>query len=190
MTAIGHSRNFVLPGKRLRERRGALVIRDLDEVLVGIADVDRLDRADGAGARPRPGDDRHPAALQMGDEFGQRHLGDEAQIAGARGRLVGDQPRDVVSRVQVDLLLAETQRRPPFAEMHDLHAEHPRVEGAGSLDVGDGQDEVIETRDVHCRPRFALSLVEQMRHVLHAAADKGHHGETDQQQKKHGAHAG
>ena len=72
----------------------------------------------------------------MRDDLGDRRLGDEAQIAGARGRPVGDQARDVVGRVQVDLLLAEAQRRPPFAEGDDLHAEHPRIEGAGALDIG------------------------------------------------------
>ena len=55
--------------------------------------------------------------------------------------------------MQVDLLLPETQRRPPLAKGDDLHAEHPRVEIAGARDIGDGQDEMIETRDLHGRPR-------------------------------------
>src|SRR5262249_21750094 len=103
------------------------IIRDLDEVLVRVADIDRLDRPDGAGARSRSGDDRHLATLQVRDDLGDRHLGDEAQIARARGRPVGDETGDVVGRVQVDLLLAEAQRGASLAEFDDLHAEDARV---------------------------------------------------------------
>src|SRR5437870_2462065 len=67
------------------------VIRDLDQVLVGVADIDGLDGADRTGARPGPGDDRHAAAREMRGDLGERRLGDEAQIARARRRLVGDE---------------------------------------------------------------------------------------------------
>src|SRR4051794_4696591 len=87
-----------------------LVVRDLDQVLVRVANVDRLDRADGAGAWSRPGDDRHVALLQMRDDLGEGRRGDEAQIGGAGRGSIGDQAGDVVGRVQIDLLLAEAQR--------------------------------------------------------------------------------
>src|SRR5947199_370763 len=82
-----------------------------------------------------PSDDRHRAALEMRDDFSERQLGDKAQIAGAWGRLVGDQPRDVVGGMQVDLLLAEAQRGAPLTEGDDLHPEHPCIKGAGALDI-------------------------------------------------------
>jgi hypothetical protein len=89
----------------------------------------------------------------MRDHLGERRLGDEAQIARARSRLVGDQPGDVVGRMQVDLLLPEAKRDPPFAEGHHRHAEHPGIEFAGMADIGDGQHEMVETRDLHGRLR-------------------------------------
>src|SRR5438034_1065902 len=47
------------------------IIRDFDEVVVGIADIDRLDRADGAGARSRPGDHRDTAFLEVRNDLGE-----------------------------------------------------------------------------------------------------------------------
>src|SRR5437763_8657230 len=90
------------------------VIGDFDQVLVGVADIDGLDRADCAGARAGAGYDRNLAALQMRDDFGERRVGDEAQIAGAGGRPIGDQPGDVVGGMEVDLLLPEAQRGAPL----------------------------------------------------------------------------
>src|ERR1700704_1964251 len=97
----------------------------------------------------------------MRDDFGERRLADEAQIARARGRLDGNKARDVVRRMKVDLLLPETQRRTALAKGHDLHPEPPRVEIAGASDIGDRQDEMVQARDLHGRPRNrieALSL--------------------------------
>ena len=51
-------------GLQLRSTCGS-VIRDFDQVLVGVADIDGLDRADGAGARAGTRNDRDVAALQM-----------------------------------------------------------------------------------------------------------------------------
>src|SRR5437764_14691768 len=79
------------------------VIGDFDQVLVGVADIDGLDRADCAGARAGAGYDRNLAMLQMRDDLGKWRFGDETQIAGAGCRLVGDQAGDVVGGMQVDL---------------------------------------------------------------------------------------
>src|SRR5438477_8665598 len=109
-------------------RGGMLIIRDLDQVVVGVADIDGLDRADSAGARAGPGDDRNAEAPEMDDDFSERGLADKAQIARAGGRLVGDKTGDVVGRVQVDLLLAKAERGAPLAKRDDLHAEDACVE--------------------------------------------------------------
>ena len=50
--------------------------------------------------------------------------------------------------VEVDLLVAEAQREPAFAERLGPHPE-ALVEGDGRVDVADGQDEVIEGCDAH-----------------------------------------
>jgi hypothetical protein len=85
----------------------------------------------------------------MRGHLGERKLGDEAQIARARGRLVGDETGHVIGRMQVDLLLAKAQCGAPFAKGDDLHPQHPRIELAGAGDVGDGQHEVVEAVDLH-----------------------------------------
>src|SRR5207248_7217081 len=50
------------------------VIGDFDQVLVGVADIDGLDRADCAGARAGPGNDWNLAMLQMRDNLGKRRV--------------------------------------------------------------------------------------------------------------------
>src|SRR5258708_22011152 len=84
-----------------------LIVRKLDEVVVGVADIERGDRADSPGTRSWPGDDRHAAFVDVLDDLGDRRLGDKAEIARPRGRLIGDKPRDVVGGMQVNLLLAK-----------------------------------------------------------------------------------
>ena len=50
--------------------------------------------------------------------------------------------------VQIDLLIAEMERDSPFAERLQAHAE-AFVERDRRVDVGDGQDEVVEGGDAH-----------------------------------------
>ena len=72
----------------------------------------------------------------MCGHLGERNLGDEAEVARSRSRLVGDETGDVVGWMQGDLLLPEAQCGAPFTESHDLHPEHPGIELAGAGDVG------------------------------------------------------
>ena len=58
--------------------RGFSVIGDLDQVQVRVTYIDRLYRADRAGARPRSRDDRNAAAFEMGRHFSQRYRRNEA----------------------------------------------------------------------------------------------------------------
>jgi len=57
----------------------------------------------------------------------------------------------VVDVVQVELLLAERERRALLPERHDVRAKHLLVEGAGRHDVAHGQDEVIDALNLHGR---------------------------------------
>lgn len=50
--------------------------------------------------------------------------------------------------VQVDLLVAETEREPPLAERLPAHAK-AFVERDRRVDVDNGQDEVVEGGDAH-----------------------------------------
>src|SRR5262249_7953061 len=126
-------------------------VRDLDEIPVGVAHVDRLDGAERARLLHRAFLDGHAERAQMADPLAEWSVAEEAQVAGA-----GRRPRRVglvllADLVEVDLLLAERERRPPGAEGHDLHAERPRVEVAGGPDVLNRQHEVIEPREHHVK---------------------------------------
>ena len=67
----------------------------------------------------------------MRGHFGERDLGDEAEVTRSRCRLVCDETGNVVGRVQVDLLLTNAQRRAPFAKGGDLHPQHSSIKLAG-----------------------------------------------------------
>jgi hypothetical protein len=51
--------------------------------------------------------------------------------------------------VQIELVGAEPQRAPAVPEGDRLHAEHAHVEVDGLVDVGDGQDQVVDAIDHH-----------------------------------------
>jgi hypothetical protein len=53
--------------------------------------------------------------------------------------------------VQINFLLPEAQCRPSFAEMNDLHPQHPGIKLAGLFDIGHRQDQVIKPFDMHNR---------------------------------------
>src|SRR6516162_8199505 len=134
---------------RRKRAKATSIIRDLDQVQIRVANIDRLYRADRTSTWPRSRHDGNPARLEMRGYFGERHRSNETQVARTRSRLVGDQARDIAGRMQVDLLLAKAQRGAAFAKAHDLHSEHLRVKFAGAVDIRDGQNQMIEPFDVH-----------------------------------------
>src|SRR3546814_6236528 len=86
-----------------------------------------------------------------------RRLGDQAEIAAAGRRIRRVRHEFAPRLVQVDLLPAEGERGAALAEAHDLHAEDPAVEGAGRLDVADGEHEMVDAVDLH-PPSFSAGL--------------------------------
>ncbi|KAG0751414.1 hypothetical protein G6F24_014347 [Rhizopus arrhizus] len=83
----------------------------------------------------------------MGQHIGSRRARDQAQIGTARRGLRGVRLQRCTGRVQVDLLLAELQRSAAGAETHDLHAKHALIEVTAALDVGNGEDQMVEAVD-------------------------------------------
>src|SRR3546814_10420488 len=92
----------------------------------------------------------------LGD-LADRRLGDQAEIAAAGRRIRRVRHEFAPRLVQVDLLPAEGERGAALAEAHDLHAEDPAVEGAGRLDVADGEHEMVDAVDLH-PPSFSAGL--------------------------------
>jgi len=89
----------------------------------------------------------------MGEDLIWRGGGEQAKVraAGHRaGRVRGDLPPGLV---QVDLAGAELQGTPPVSEDDGPHPEHPFVEAAGQVHVGDRQDKMVQAGDGDCRCR-------------------------------------
>ncbi len=121
---------------------------DLDQVPVRIAQVDRQDRPGGAAAGHWALFDRDAAGGQMGDPAPQRRIGQEAEVGGTGYGAPGHRGEGRGGGVQVDLLGAEGQgvaRRPAGRREGDRgHAQGACVEGHAGVDVGDGQDQMVE----------------------------------------------
>jgi hypothetical protein len=70
--------------------------------------------------------------------------------------------------MQVHLLLTKAQCGTAFAKMDDLHTKDPRIERAGTINVRDRQNQVIEPFDVHqvtspLSGRFEIAMIGAMR---------------------------
>jgi hypothetical protein len=90
---------------------------DLQQVAVGIAEVDGLDRAHGAGPRDRSFLDRHAGWAQARGPGAERLAGEEAEVGGARRRPGGLGVELLPGFVQVELLRAEAEGGAPAPEV-------------------------------------------------------------------------
>lgn len=92
--------------------------------------------------------------MQMGHDILNRHTGNQANVDGARCRLLGF-GLELLSRfMQVEFLLAKRQGLTSFAKCDDVHAQHTSIEVTGPLKVANGQNKVVDPVDLH-----GLSLV-------------------------------
>src|SRR3984893_3532246 len=124
---------------------------DLDRVVVRVVDIDRLDRADCAGARAlHP--DRNAAGFEMGCDLAHRRLGDKADMR--RHAFFAAHRHGAAGGVEMDLLPAEIERGTACAHALGLHAEHALVELYAAVDIGDGQVQMVYALDLHGPPRW------------------------------------
>src|SRR5690242_2889957 len=122
-------------------------LRDLDQVLVGIAKVNRADREARARADNRSLLDGDLLALEMRDDLVERAVGEKAHVERSRGRDARLDARLVTGRMHVELVVAEAQRDAVRAVILDCHAEHARVEVEAALEILRRDDDVIESAD-------------------------------------------
>src|SRR5205807_3236492 len=122
---------------------------DLEQVAVGVAQLDRLDRAE----RSRPFDgtleERDTVLDETRDPRLQRLVRKKAGVARSGGRPLGLRLELPPGRVQVDFLRSESHRESARRERHRLHAEDPAVEVARCPGVADGEHEVIQAIERH-----------------------------------------
>src|SRR4029453_18452676 len=109
-----------------------------------------VDRGDRAG-RPGPGHrslfNRHLAGLQVRHHLIKRGGGDQAHIGRSWGGSAGLGFQFATRLVQVKLVAAEPQGAAAGAEADRLHAQHADIEVDGLVDVGDGEDQVVDPVD-------------------------------------------
>src|SRR6185437_6166213 len=91
-----------------------LIGGNLDQVAVGVAAIDRTQRAARALSGNRALLDRHAARLEMRHHLIRGASGEKAKIVAADGFMVHREPFDLVgiAWTHIDLLLAEDKRCP------------------------------------------------------------------------------
>src|SRR2546422_11520779 len=105
--------------------RSAFIYRNLHEVEIRIAHIDRAYRADRAGLLHRALDDFDVLRLQLADHCIERHSCDEAQIERSRHGDMRFRLALAPPLMQVDLLLAEAEREPLHRRRLEGRELHP-----------------------------------------------------------------
>src|SRR2546422_3408175 len=114
---------------------------DLEEIAVGVAQIDRLDRAERARPLDGPLEQRDAVLGETPDPRLERLVRQEAEVARSGGRPLRLRLELLPGPVQVDLLRSEPEREPSPPEGHHHHTEDPAVEIAPRRRVADGQDQ-------------------------------------------------
>ena len=124
--------------------------RNLDQIAVGIAQIDRQQLAFRAGAHNWAFQHWPRIGLDPRNDLVQRLRRDEAKIEAAGRRRTGFRLKLFAAYVQVDLLPAEAEglalyRRRAAGKDFQAHAEQPRIKIDARLFVIRGQHKVVET---------------------------------------------
>ena len=124
------------------------IFRQLNEISVGVADVDAADGAARAGAEDGAQLDWPVLGFDLSLDGFDRTVHDQAEVGAAELGIFRRGQKLRFARVDVDLLLAE-EHRVASAVFPVLHAEHARVEIDAGGKIGGGDDKMIETFYFH-----------------------------------------
>jgi hypothetical protein len=125
------------------------IVGNLDEVVVGVADVDGAELADRANAFDRPFLDVNAEGGEVFDDFFDGVEGDEAEVGGAGCGVRSLGVEFVAALVEVDLLIAELEGL-AAVEGDYVHAEDLGVEVDACVYFRHGEDYVVDLFDGEC----------------------------------------
>ena len=114
---------------------------------VRIAEVDGAQRRASADLVNGTELDLDRASPQVRRDSFERNVGREAEVDRARCRPARLWLELTTGLVQVQLLIAERERSPSLAERDRRHAEHPLIERDRLIEIGDGEDDVVDALD-------------------------------------------
>ena len=139
------------------------LVCDLDEVVVGVSEVDGSDRTDGASARDRTFQDGHAAQMEVIDDLAERRCCNQADVSRTWSGRVSLGLELLALLMEIDLLLREIQSLSSSGKRDDFHAEYLLVEAAGRFNVGDCQDDVVKAEDLHQEREQVVGALELRR---------------------------
>lgn len=124
--------------------RWSPVLRNLDEIEVGITHIDRADRTNSTCAVDRAFDDRNIAILQLTNNNIKRAGCDEAKIQSTWYWRMRLGLKLMPLHMDIDLLLAEHKRLATLPERLQAHPQSVNVEGHARIEVDRGEDQMVE----------------------------------------------
>ena len=120
------------------------IAADLDQVSIGIVEVDRSDWPLRAGLFHRAFQHSHPFSRKTCDNGFRRLKGEQTDIARADpGEIAGF----LSQGLQVDFLLAHLQGASASREGDCLQPKHPFIKGDGTFDVANRQNDMVDGLD-------------------------------------------
>src|SRR6266571_427723 len=134
---------------RLTSASDGDVIRDFDQVAVGVAEVERSHRPGGAGFIDRALENVDALRAHVRHRVGQWHHRDETHVRRTGNRMLRMRHEFTAGLVKIDLLRAECEGGAALPESDDGHAQDALVERATRLDAGHSQHEVVEPIDAY-----------------------------------------
>ena len=159
-----------------------LIIRNFDQIVIGIPDVHGHQMASGAGTGNRPEQHRHRQRVKMHNDRGQWSPCNKTQIRAAGNRVSGSWVELTAGFVQIYFLITKAKR----GALHDrgaigpsgigrtetdhLHTKRIGIERTTAFDISDGQDQMVEGLDVNAHAtepgseKFKKSRNKQHRH--------------------------
>ena len=159
-----------------------LIIRNFDQIVIGIPDVHGHQLASGAGAGNRPEQHRHRQRIKMCNDRGQWNICNKTQVRTAGNRVPGSGVELTAGFVQVNLLITKAKRgtlhdrgaisAPGIgrAESDHLHTKRLGIKPTTAFNISDRQDQVVEGLDVNAHvtgsgsEKFKKSRNKQNRH--------------------------
>ena len=143
------TRSAALAAQAAHPSRSSQLVSHFDQILIGVVEVDRVQRPTGPRSARWALDYAHSAGSQVLEDGPERDRSDEAEIGGAGSRVphIGiHRPADLM---KIELLMPEVQSCAAFLELPRLHPEHAFVKRDGRRDAPDRQHHVVKAINVH-----------------------------------------
>lgn len=127
------------------------IVRDLDQIVIRIPEIDRKQFADSASALDRTHFDRDILLFEFTPDDFDRRLSDDAEIYGSGRWLKRFWLKFIALLMQIQSLSAEFERFTTLPERDHFEPKHGLIKGAAPFRISYGQHQVVDSINLHCQ---------------------------------------